>query len=131
MSKPFCPLRYTWGVQKEADLLKTIENNLGEEIIREENLVSTKDYQSKNYNIELKSRRYYDCNKYSNWLVPVSKFRDTSKPIIIYYYWDGDKTLWRYDYKVEDVPQFIIGPGPISSQIQYDIPKRFFTQIKP
>ena len=125
----FCFKRYCYGKQKESDLLERIQSNLGEQLLQEANQYSKKDYQTKTYNIELKSRRFYNSDKYSDWLVPCCKFKDTSKPLIIYYYWDGDKTLWRYNYNPEDVKDFIFRKSPISSQEHYDIPKRFFQNV--
>lgn len=125
----FCTERHQFGKEKEIELLERLQSNLGEPIVLETNRFSLKDYTSANYNLELKSRRYYDCNKYPNWLVPASKFKDTTKPLVIYYFWDGDKTLWRYDYNPEHKKEFIFKKGPISDQDHYDIPKRFFRQI--
>ena len=129
MAASFCLERKKFGSQKEIELLEQIQQNLGEPVIQEKNQFSIKDYSSTTYNIELKSRRYYDCKKYPNWLVPACKFRDSSKPLVIYYFWDGDKTLWRYDYKEQDKKEFIFKKGPISDQDHYDIPKRFFTEV--
>ena len=125
----FCVERNKFGKQKETELFDRIQTDLGETIVQELNQYSKKDYKSNNYNIELKSRRYYDCNKYPEWLVPCSKFSDTSKPLIIYYFWDKDKTLWRYDYNQDDKKDFVFRKSPISEQDHFDIPKRFFRQI--
>ena len=125
----FCPSRNRFGKEKEIELLEKVQNNLGENINLETNQYSIKDYNSNKYNIELKSRRFYNSDKYSEWLIPSCKFQDASKPLVIYYYWDGDKTLWRYDYNPEDVIHFKKRKSPISSQDHYDIPKSFFTLV--
>ena len=125
----FCQIRNQFGKQKEKELLEKIQKDLQEPVNPESNQFSIKDYTSKKYNIELKSRRYYKSDKYSNWLVPVCKFKDESKPLIIYYYWDGDATLHRYDYNPEDVKNFIFRKSPISSQDHYDIPKEYFKLV--
>ena len=129
VASSFCTARHKFGKEKEVELLERLQNNLGETINPTEERFSLKDYTSKNYNIELKSRRYYKSDKYSEWLVPACKFNDISKPLIIYYFWDGDQTLWRYDYNLDDKKDFTFRKSPISNQDHYDIPKRFFTQV--
>jgi hypothetical protein len=125
----YCPIRYEYGKKKEAELLDRIGEDLKEPITPTENRYDTKDYISDNYNIELKSRRYYDCNKYSNWLVPCNKFLTTEKKLVVYYHWEKDDTLWRYDYNSNDKKDFIFRKSPVSDQDHYDIPKKFFNLI--
>ena len=125
----FCPERYKYGKNKEAELLIRIQNNLGENIIPTENKFDTKDYTSDNYHIELKSRQYYDSNKYDYWFLPVSKIKNNSeKKLVIVYHWSKDDTLWRYDYNPIHLEEFILKKNPVG-QDTYDIPKKFFNQI--
>lgn len=127
--KRFCPKRYVYGKNKEAELLIRIQNNLGESITPTEDQYSTKDYTSTNYHIELKSRQTYDSNKYDYWFLPVSKIKNNSeKKLVIVYHWEKDNTLWRYDYNPIHLEEFILKKNPVG-QDTYDIPKKFFTQI--
>ena len=126
----FCTSRHKFGKEKEVELLERLQNNLGEPISPTEERFDLKDYISEKYNIELKSRRYYKSDKYTHWLVPTSKFQDTSKPLVIYYFWDGDQTLWRYDYNPEDVVNWKKAPSPISRQEHYWIDKKYFRKIE-
>lgn len=127
--KNFSPVRYTFGRQKEIELLEKIQLNLGETILAEHNQYSLKDYTSFTYNIELKSRRSYSSDKFSEWLCPACKFKDSTKPLVLYYFWEGDATLWRYNYNKKDLEFFTFRKSPISDQDHYDIPKRFFELV--
>jgi len=129
MSKSFCPIRYTWGKEKEVLLKSRIESNIKEPITLILNTTDTKDYVSDTYFLELKSRRFYDSNQYSDWLVPQSKFKDKQKKIVIYYHWQKDDTLFRYNYSPETLATCKLDKGPISDQLHYYIPKHYFTQV--
>lgn len=126
----FCSQRYAFGKEYEIILKDLIEQDVGESITCTLHKTDTKDYISDNYNIELKSRRFYKSDKYPDWLVPVSKFKDITKPLIIYYYWIGDATLWRYDYNPETLNTCRIDKSPISDQLHYYIPKQYFQKIE-
>lgn len=122
-----CPIKYKYGKDKEIELFETIQTLVGEPITQTTGRFDNKDYTSDNYYIELKSRRIFDSNKYSHWLVPSCKFKNNDKKLVVFYHWQGDNTLWRYDFNPEDVKEFISKKGPVSNQHHYDIPKRFFT----
>jgi hypothetical protein len=129
-SKYYSPEQYNYGKNKEAELLGRIGGDLKETVTPTVNQFDTKDYTSDNYNIELKSRRFFDSNKYPNWLIPTNKFlQNNDKKLVVYYHWEKDDTLWKYCYNPDDVKNFIFGEGPISTQDHYSIPKRFFTLI--
>jgi hypothetical protein len=127
----FTRLRYDYGKRKESELLERIQEDLKEEVTPSEDPFCSHDYTSENYNIELKSRTRFDCNQYPNWFVPCNKFIDknSEKKLVVYYHWEKDDTLWRYDYNSEDVTNFIFRKSTVSDQDTYDIPKRFFSLI--
>jgi len=128
--KRFCPGRYQYGKAKEAELLIRIQDSITETITPTVDPFDKKDFTSDNYHIELKSRQYYDSNKYAFWFLPVSKIknRDTTKKLVIIYHWQKDDTLWRYDFNPTDIEEFILKKNPIG-QDTYDISKKFFRQI--
>jgi hypothetical protein len=125
----FCPTRYSYGKKQESDLLKKLQDNLGEDLVPTVSTTDKYDYETENYLVELKSRRNYKSNQFNNWLISTSKFQDSKKKIVIYYYWDGDSTLWRYNYNPDHLTDFILRKSPISNQDHYDIPKTFFTLV--
>jgi hypothetical protein len=93
--------KYAFGIGFETLLKPRLEQLHNITLIKTEKRFDTIDFYNSTLNIELKSRVGVST-QYKTWLIPVCKVaraeKDKPKDTFFYYYWTGDKTLWRLKY---------------------------------
>ena len=134
--------RHIFGWKCEKILQPILEKVLEEPIVKTANRFNNIDFRGAYWTVEVKSRptvdesgRNQDSKTYLSWLLPtckenVAKSLGDTGELIIFYFWQGDNTLWycKYDEALfskfqRDVPVF-------SNQEHWWIPREHFTQVK-
>ena len=102
------------GLHYEQVLKPKIEEILGERIEKTESCFDELDFLGESYFAELKSRSdqyHYDqwFIKRDGWLLPTCKIRRAveevkkGKKVVFFYYWMAGKSLWKWDFCLEDL----------------------------
>jgi hypothetical protein len=122
---------HTFGWAKEEQLFPAIQASVGEPIIKTAVRYANFDWHSEHNVVELKSRRV-SSDAYSTWIVPACKLKPVkNKKIILFYYFEKDKTLWRCDPEEHDQTDWLHDTPPHWSTTQEFVwvPREVFTQI--
>ena len=132
--------RHVFGWRKEEELKELLELVLDEPLRKMAARFSYYDFEGTKFRAELKCRRtfnekgyFQDSNSYPTWLVPASKTwgaRDETKTLIIFYYYEGDNTLWYIQYDKELFATFKCVVPSKHTADHYYIPKECFTRVE-
>lgn len=99
--------RVAFGLQKEKELLPTIEASVGCKLTKTADTYDLVDWEGPGVVVELKARRAYDAygwpqhhKRFASWLFPTHKEKafGRAEKAILFYYFAADDTLWRLDY---------------------------------
>lgn len=140
-SHPFWQ-RSKLGLHFEKVLRPTLQNVIGETILKTEEETDTMDFYSENFFVELKARgdSYHFSQWFiqrDGWLLPYCKIQRAreeakkGKRCVFFYFWTAGKTLWRWDFNEADLVG-IKDEYPEwhrDQQRQVYIPQRCWTQV--
>ena len=124
---------YAWGIQKEKELQPLLEYCCNDKLIKTEERYCAVDFycEQGDYFVELKARKAHDKwgrkvnhDTYTTWFVPCTK-RAIDKPVYLFYYFEGDETLWFLQYDEDKFSKYETGipPGHLTNQLHWFIPK--------
>ena len=132
--------RHLFGWKCETALKNTIEQLLEDTLVKTNNRFNTIDFLGNNWIVELKSRpKLTERNTpqtsetFKEWLVPTCKTYKLGdypdKDYVIFYYWEGDNSLWYIIYNKEEFDTFTCGVPFWSNQEHFWIPSDKFTKL--
>ena len=132
---------HTWGWKMETSLQPVLEDHLGESLVKTARRYDSVDFLGSRYQVELKCRRAKDKygnrvvnDTYGDWLVPETKIvaakRNTQMRSTIFYYFEGDETLWQIwvdEIDWSKIPCFVPGHH---TEYHYHIPRELWTKVE-
>ena len=106
--------RIKLGLYYETTLKPALEQAVGVPLTKTSEETDTMDFEGENCFIELKARsdQYHYTQwfiKKDGWLLPTCKIKRAleevrnGKQVVFFYFWVAGKTLWRWDFKEEDL----------------------------
>ena len=106
--------RSLWGLYYEKVLQPHLELCVGEALEKTSEDTDTMDFTGKTSFVELKVRsdQYHFSQEFiqrEGWLIPSCKIKRAieetkrGKRVIFFYFWKAGKSLWRWDFKLEDI----------------------------
>jgi len=132
--------KVSWGKKLEQILHTTLELFLNCKLTPTEYTYDSVDFKGTVGVVENKGRPKFrnnnprtpqDSKSFPDWYFPVCKTTDTEVPLHIFYYWEGDDTLWYLVYNKEKFLTYKKGVPPAhpTNQLHFLIPKSDFVEI--
>ena len=129
---------HDFGWRMERELGPRLSEILGEGLEKTASRFDTIDFVSPTFQVELKCRR--DRNKYGpvssdtykSWVVPSTKIeaaKRTDKETVIFYYFEGDSSLWRINHSDVDWSTIDEGVPVWHTAPHYFIPKKLWKRV--
>ena len=132
---------HMFGWTLEEQLRYRLEEGLDEPLTKTKWRYDTLDFESASWSAELKCRRPLDKNgkpvnskTHTTWLMPSSKIEAAKvnpKDTCLFYYFEGDNTLWYIVYDEELFSTFYRGVPYFHKAVHYYIPADCWTQLVP
>lgn len=102
------------GLYYEKILKPALERSMGEELVKTAEDTDTMDFVGKTCFVELKTRgdQYHYSQSFiqkDGWLLPSCKIQRAvdetkrGKKVVFFYFWRAGKSLWRWDFKLDDI----------------------------
>jgi hypothetical protein len=132
---------HVFGWAKEVVLQPILEAIVEEPLTKTARRYDTVDFEGATCCVELKCRNAYDKNgrsvtseSHDTWLMPASKIdyaEANDKKVYLFYYFDGDKTLWMIEYN-KGMFSHLESVRPIwhsQRSLHYYVPKEMWTLL--
>jgi hypothetical protein len=122
-----------FGLPLESKLKPVLEKDIGAPLVKTGNMYDTADFLSGDAYVELKCRRpHHEKDDYNLWILPMCKTLCKDKPVVIYYYWDNDKSLYRIDYDEDTwfANKYNKGIPMGSNQNHWWVPKECWSRVQ-
>ena len=125
---------HIYGWNKELDLWPLLETELCCKLEKTEARFDAVDFENDKYVVEIKARRSLGPRgrpvtsaTYSTWLLPACKgeaVEKSGKRGVFFYFFEGDRTVWRLDYDAERFAKYEqkVPPAHPTGQMHYYIP---------
>jgi len=125
-STGFTTQRQIIGEYYEKRIHPSIEKVINQKIIKSPLSTSKYDVYSDDYNIEIKTRNIKSTD-YNEWMCVSTKFINSGKKIILFYYFIGDDKLFYIEYDIKKFSTYKL--RYIYANNQYLIPSKDFIEV--